>query len=86
MLVIDPNSGVVLAFGSAFGVAIWRIVKDYERGTVDRHQTARELGQESIAPVKPELTQRCLAVTALLTVAWPSLLWFEFLSAAIVSM
>ncbi|GAA5927984.1 uncharacterized protein JCM15063_006051 [Sporobolomyces koalae] len=59
----DPHAGTMFAFCAAVGVAIWRIVKDYERGTVDSHQTA---------------------LTVLLTVAWPSLLWLEFVFAAFV--
>ncbi|GAA5861864.1 hypothetical protein JCM8547_008578 [Rhodosporidiobolus lusitaniae] len=60
---LDPNAGTMFAFLAALGVAIWRIVKDYEHGTVDEHQTA---------------------LTVLLTVAWPSLLWMEFVFAAAV--
>ncbi|GAA6041858.1 hypothetical protein JCM8097_004510 [Rhodosporidiobolus ruineniae] len=60
---LDPLVGTVFAFLGALGVAIWRIVKDYEHGTVDEHQTA---------------------LTVLLTVAWPTLLWLEFIFAAFV--
>ncbi|GAA5988748.1 hypothetical protein JCM11641_006526 [Rhodosporidiobolus odoratus] len=60
---LDPHAGTMFAFLGALGVAIWRIVKDYERGTVDEHQTA---------------------LTVLLTVAWPTLLWLEFVFAAFV--
>ncbi|GAA6024201.1 hypothetical protein JCM10207_006779 [Rhodosporidiobolus poonsookiae] len=60
---LDPHAGTMFAFLAAVGVAIWRIVRDYERGTVDQHQTA---------------------LTVLLTVAWPSLLWLEFVFAAFV--
>ncbi|GAA5864193.1 hypothetical protein JCM1840_006696 [Sporobolomyces johnsonii] len=59
----DPHAGTMVAFLAAVGVAIWRIVKDYERGTVDSHQTA---------------------LTVLLTIAWPTLLWLEFVFAAFV--
>lgn len=61
--VCDPHAGTMFAFVAALGVAIWRIARDYERGTVDPHQTA---------------------LTVLLTVAWPSLLWLEFVFAAFV--
>ncbi|GAA5954985.1 hypothetical protein JCM3765_003152 [Sporobolomyces pararoseus] len=61
--VCDPHAGTMFAFVAALGVAIWRIVRDFERGTVDPHQTA---------------------LTVLLTVAWPSLLWLEFVFAAFV--
>ncbi|BGP14888.1 hypothetical protein JCM10213_003756 [Rhodosporidiobolus nylandii] len=60
---LDPHAGTMFAFLAALGVAIWRIAKDYERGTVDEHQTA---------------------LTVLLTVAWPTLLWLEFVFAAFV--
>lgn len=40
---LDPNVGTVFGFLAALGVAIWRIVKEYEHGTVDEHQTARTL-------------------------------------------
>ncbi|GAA6008840.1 hypothetical protein JCM11491_003803 [Sporobolomyces phaffii] len=61
--VCDPHAGTMFAFVAALGVAIWRIARDFERGTVDPHQTA---------------------LTVLLTVAWPSLLWLEFVFAAFV--
>lgn len=41
--VCDPHAGTMFAFVAALGVAIWRIARDYERGTVDPHQTARTL-------------------------------------------
>ncbi|KAM0788644.1 hypothetical protein ACM66B_002747 [Microbotryomycetes sp. NB124-2] len=62
-MIVDPHTGMMLAFLSSLGVAVWRIVKDYERGTVDDHQTA---------------------LTVLLTIAWPSLLWLDFCFAALV--
>ncbi|KAG0662405.1 hypothetical protein C6P46_003351 [Rhodotorula mucilaginosa] len=58
--VLDPLVSTMFAFLAAFGVAIWRIVRDHERGTIDSHQTA---------------------LTVLLTIAWPTLLWSEFLFA-----
>ncbi|BGO90549.1 hypothetical protein NBRC10512_005268 [Rhodotorula toruloides] len=61
--VLDPLVSTMFAFLGALGIAIWRIVKDYERGTVDEHQTA---------------------LTVLLTIAWPTLLWSEFLFASFV--
>ncbi|GJN89916.1 hypothetical protein Rhopal_002905-T1 [Rhodotorula paludigena] len=61
--IIDPLVGTAIAFTGALGVAIWRIVKDYEHGTIDEHQTA---------------------LTILLTIAWPTLLWTEFLFASMV--
>ncbi|GAA5868807.1 hypothetical protein JCM3774_003903 [Rhodotorula dairenensis] len=61
--VLDPLVSTMFAFLAAFGVAIWRIVRDYERGTIDAHQTA---------------------LTVLLTIAWPTLLWSEFLFACFV--
>ncbi|GAA5893362.1 uncharacterized protein JCM6883_007642 [Sporobolomyces salmoneus] len=61
--ICDPHVGTMFAFVAALGVAVWRIARDYERGTVDPHQTA---------------------LTVLLTVAWPSLLWLEFVFAAFV--
>lgn len=61
--VIDPLVSTMFAFLGAFGVAIWRIVRDHERGTIDAHQTA---------------------LTVLLTIAWPTLLWSEFLFASFV--
>lgn len=39
--VLDPLVSTMFAFLAAFGVAIWRIVRDHERGTIDSHQTAR---------------------------------------------
>ncbi|GAA5834224.1 hypothetical protein JCM11251_000575 [Rhodosporidiobolus azoricus] len=60
---LDPMAGTMFGFLAALGVAIWRIVKEYEHGTVDEHQTA---------------------LTVLLTVAWPTLLWLEFVFAAFV--
>lgn len=38
--VCDPHVGTMFAFLAALGVAIWRISRDFERGTVDSHQTA----------------------------------------------
>lgn len=38
--IIDPLVGTAIAFTGALGVAVWRIVKDYEHGTIDEHQTA----------------------------------------------
>ncbi|GAA5851994.1 hypothetical protein JCM9279_007051 [Rhodotorula babjevae] len=60
---IDPLVSTMFAFLAAFGVAIWRIVRDYEHGTTDRHQAL---------------------LTVLLTIAWPTLLWSEFLFASFV--
>ncbi|KAK4056484.1 hypothetical protein OIO90_002331 [Microbotryomycetes sp. JL221] len=62
-MIVDPHTGMMVAFLSSVGVAVWRIVRDYERGTVDDHQTA---------------------LTVLLTIAWPSLLWLDFVFAALV--
>jgi len=38
--VCDPHVGTMFAFLAALGVAIWRIARDFERGTVDSSQTA----------------------------------------------
>ena len=80
--VLDPLVSTMFAFLAAFGVAIWRIVRDHERGTIDSHQTARV----STVGLLPLPTRRiadriCPAVTVLLTIAWPTLLWSEFLFA-----
>ncbi|GAA5825664.1 hypothetical protein JCM3770_005986 [Rhodotorula araucariae] len=61
--VLDPLVSTMFAFLVAIGVAIWRVSKDYEHGTIDQHQTA---------------------LTVLLTIAWPTLLWSEFLFASFV--
>ncbi|GAA5986396.1 hypothetical protein JCM10908_003736 [Rhodotorula pacifica] len=61
--VVDPLVSTMFAFLAAFGVALWRIIRDHERGTIDAHQTA---------------------LTVLLTIAWPTLLWSEFLFACFV--
>ncbi|BGP38888.1 hypothetical protein JCM10449v2_002826 [Rhodotorula kratochvilovae] len=60
---LDPLVSTMFAFCVAIGVAIWRVTKDYEHGTIDQHQTA---------------------LTVLLTIAWPTLLWSEFLFASFV--
>lgn len=80
-LVIDPHTGMLVAFLSSVGVAIWRIVRDYERGTVDDHQSACESSSNESLETNSLYVS---AVTALLTVAWPSLLWLDFVFASVV--
>lgn len=54
--VLDPLVSTMFAFLAAFGVAIWRIVRDHERGTIDAHQTARASSASLpnlVAPAEP---------------------------------
>lgn len=41
-LILDPHSGVAFSFLGSIGVCVYRAFKDYEHGTVDANQTARE--------------------------------------------
>lgn len=86
--VLDPLVSTMFAFLAAFGVAIWRIVRDYERGTTDKHQALRAFrlfSSRDAFETDPRLPfSSSFAVTVLLTIAWPTLLWAEFLFASFV--
>lgn len=77
---LDPHTGFLVSFCGSVGVCLWRAFRDFNGG-MNLNQSIRTSLPLLLSHSYPDSSA---AVTILLTVGWPSMIWVDFLIASFV--